>query len=299
MNVIQSEETDLVVVCFILLLLFGVVSGGLFLAVDNLDLHETEVALTGDTTSDGGTVESAIMYEDLPEEEQSKFREEQSLVYNAERTGDVVFSKNHNIYSDYTHISLDGTYYELTSVTSPTLFGGAVIIFYIGSVLGVAIFGTATVLATVVVLADSILHRVSLETVERVTLAFAIVFTLVGGLMPMAGFVYSDPITATEVSEPPQQNVQTFSQLSETEQSTFVSIVSGGSLPADETTLEKGMYVQSDGEVYKLESDSIGTRNIWLALISGIISLFIGLAPYGFLGDRKKDFIQDNPSEAK
>lgn len=292
MKYIEGSKKKIALLSVVLIVVFGLLSGVSLSAFENADLTTTEMAFTGEVVSDTADVENALMYESLSETERSNFRENQSLVYNTENIGTVSFSDNIDVYSGYSHIFLDGMYYEITTVETPTFLGMFLFIMSI-------VFTVATLLLSVllcVILLDMLLQRVSLETVERLSILFVIVVTVIGVIVPFGAFMYSEPLIVVEVSETPQ-DVKQFDQLSEEEQSTFVSLVSGDSRSSLHTSLEDGMFIQSDGEIYKVMYDSIGVKNFAASGFIGLISLYFGLVLADRTLKRKKDLLYTSSSE--
>lgn len=115
----KSDRGGEIVLSLIVIVILGVICVGSVALLQGDVSTEQVVDLTGETTESSSQVENAVRYRDLPESDQSNFRSQQSDAYNSEQE-DVSYriSSNPEIYSQYTHIFLDGVYYEIETNSS-------------------------------------------------------------------------------------------------------------------------------------------------------------------------------------
>lgn len=264
---------NLLIPSVVVFILCGLLFVGSVALVDTGNIVNEEVVLTGSTT-ELSEESSVLPYEDLPETEQSKFRESQPQVYNYSSNRQVTLSSNTDPYVDYTHILLDGTYYEIEQATQPTTAGVGIIVTATTANLGLFVSGLGIILGSLLEIGKYSLDRLSLTTMKNVAIIFVIMCTLIGAVTPVIGFLYADPVTAVETTD--QQPTVDFADLSSDEKTDFVTLASGQTVPADDTTLERGITIKSDGELYTVTDAGITTRNIIISLISGSILLFTG-----------------------
>jgi hypothetical protein len=271
-------DENLFMASLVLLFVFGLAFGGSTMLVNNMDISTNEMIVTGSTTTDVSETTSVISYGELPETEQTRFRDVQPRVYNTDIEQEIRFSSNTDIYSTHTHISLDGTYYEIDTLEQPTNLGVILLTTFVSSKLAMFVAGLGVVIGGIFNITKFSLDRLNMKAVKEIAIIFVILCTLIGVVTPIAGFTYSDPLTVVE-STNQQQEVTEFTTLSSDQQENVVNLVSGSTISADDTTLERGMTVRSDGELYTLTTAEITSRNIIIGLVSGLFSFLIS----GFL----------------
>lgn len=257
------------------LVIAALIGGPGYLFLGEFDVGTTEAVImeTTDSVPDG---ETSVPYESLSAVEQEQFRSVQADAY----TGDeVTLTTDKSLYQGVEYITLDGEVYDVSLGSTYTLPDLVVVL--ITCVTAVSLlFGflfaglltfegaTRAISKAIATVSDGI-NKDTLTTIFKGITAVAILAGIIFGAS------VAQPLVATQISESEVGDTEPvkFSELSEQEQETFVSLVSGG-WTVD--TLESGTVIQSDGEHYQ-----ITPAFVWsVTLANSLYYAFIGLVAW-------------------
>lgn len=254
-----------------LTLLLGLVTGGVYVQQDNPAMYEQEIQVTGDTTTEMSVVSSPIRYEELPQKDKSQFRSEQSKAYNGIS---FTLSENTRFYESYSHIQLDGIYYEISTEEVPTQSLNFLLLLGFVSTLLCFVSGVASVAFFITIIITDIIHRTPLHILKTGSIVFVILCVSV--TMAFSFNLVSDisTVSVSEVSVDQSQSSILFEQLSEEEQADFIDLVAGNTKFPQNSELKRGTTISSDGEVYEVVYSS--TFSIFDGIFVFVSGLIVG-----------------------
>jgi hypothetical protein len=277
-NAQNGSMKSLFILGVLVLLISTVCLGGLFIIGDNVQTTQT-LALLGESTTEIQDSASVISYEQLNEPTQDRFREVQSSLYNNPSVNEeqYLLSTNADQFANSQYIQLDGVYYQLDLIERPSIIG--VVLISLGISIGMGmLFGVFSIgVAVTDKLVAILVSDVSLQTVKALAVIFILLSTSIGAVVSISGpLQYGEyhTIERTDITE--ETEVTSFEELSNANQQAFVSAVSS-STTGYQNSLEDGMVVRSDGEVYEIVQNIFLPHNIIFAIAGGILGVAISL----------------------
>lgn len=288
----KSDIGSEIVVLMIIAVILGILCVGSVALLQSDVSTEQVVVLTGETTESSSQVENAVRYRDLPESDKLDFRSHQSEVYNSEQE-DVSYhlSSSLQAYSQYTHIFLDGVYYEIEIDTQKTLLSAVLFTLALSS--GAVMLGSVLSIISILwnLVKVRLIETFTISEIRRYSLMLMSVLVLIASVGPFLVFTGEDTLTMSQIEET-DSDVVAFEELSSEEKSEFTRLVSGDNLPDQTTSLTVDTYIRSDGELYYIQDTILPYNDVGaFSLVLGLTVFLFSLILRGNLIETKKEEI--------